>query len=375
MAKNNIPWAKPTIGKEELAEVIDSFETDWLTMGPKVSKFEEAMASFLGVPYCIAVSNGTVALDMVLKTVDIGPGDEVIVPAMTYFATASTVSYQNAVPVFVDIEKDSFNLDPDKIEKAITDKTKAILFIDYGGNPSDVDGIISIGDKHGITVVQDAAQSLGAVYKGSPMGAQTEISTMSFHMAKVMTCVEGGMVITHNEKFKEEIVSRRNQGEPRGGKYKHVLLGTNARMTDMQAAIGLAQFRKLPDLLEQRKKVALQYDKLFSTGDIEVEIVSTKREDSRNAYFFYPVLVDNRDQIADMLKEKHGIDTRIAYPMPVYSQELYSSGDAECRYLECPVAEDVTSKILNLPIFPEMPEEMVNAVVNAVREEITASVK
>jgi len=370
MSKIEIPWARPAIGKEELEEVVNSFETNWLTMGPKVKRFEREMAAFLDARHAIAVSNGTIALDLVLKTIGIVPGDEVIVPAMTYFATAAAVSYQNAVPVFVDIEKESFNLDPERIAEAISEKTKAVLFIDYGGNPSDFDNIAEVGRKYSIPVVQDAAQSLGAVYKGNPMGAQTEISTISFHMAKVMTCIEGGMVFTYNNDYKEEVLSRRNQGEPLHGKYKHVLLGTNARMTDLQAGIGLAQFKKLSSLLEGRRKVAAKYDELISKNGINVKTVSTARENSKNAYFFYPVLLNDRDRIANVLREKYGIDTRIAYPMPVYEQEVYASGKIKCQYMQCPVAEEVTSKILNLPIFPDMPDEMVEKVVNAIKKEI-----
>lgn len=366
----NIPWAKPSIGNEELNEVINSFETNWLTMGPKVMKLEEKMAALLNVPYAIAVSNGTVALDIVYKTVGIGSGDEVIVPAMTYFATASAVTYQNALPVFVDIEKDSFNLDPQKIEEAITEKTKAIVFIDYGGNPSNFNEIAKLGDKYSITIIQDAAQSLGAVYKGNPMGAETEISSMSFHMAKVMTCIEGGMVFTHNASYKEYVASMRNQGEPSNGKYKHVLLGTNARMTDLQAAIGLAQLKKLPKLLDGRRAVAAKYDELFDKNNISVKKVSPIKESCKNAYFFYPILVQSRDRIAKNIREKYGIDTRIAYPMPVYKQELYSAGKAKCRYMDCPVAEEVTSKILNLPIFPSMSTEMIETVVSAIQVEL-----
>ncbi|MDA2932981.1 DegT/DnrJ/EryC1/StrS family aminotransferase [Acidobacteria bacterium AH-259-D05] len=370
MSDIKIPWAKPSIAKEELNEVIDCFKTNWLSSGPKVKRFEKEVAELLDVPFGVAVSNGTIALDIVLKTVGIKAGDEVIVPAMTYFATASAVSYQSATPVFVDIERDSFNLDPARISEVVTEKTKAILFIDYGGNPSKCDDIAEVGVKYGIPVVQDAAQSLGAVYKGAPMGAQTTISTMSFHMAKVMTCIEGGMIFTHDYNYKEQVISRRNQGEPRNGKYRHVLLGTNARMTDLQAGIGLAQLRKLPELLEGRRRVAEKYDELFSINDLNVKTVKTLREDSRNAYFFYPILIDDRNRIADVLREKHGIDTRIAYPMPVYKQELYKSGKAQCRHLECPIAEQVTSRILNLPIFSDMSDEMIETVVDAIKEEI-----
>ncbi len=370
MRKIKIPWAKPEIGEEELCEVVDSFKNDWLTMGPKVRRLEQEFEAFLKVPHAIAVSNGTIALDLVLRTLDICSGDEVIVPAMTYFATVSAVYYQNAIPVFVDIDRDSFNLDPNRISEAISEKTKAIIFIDYGGNPSNYDEIAKIGKKYGIHVIQDGAQSLGAIYKSNLMGAQTEISTMSFHMAKVMTTVEGGMIFTYNEAWKDEILSRRNQGEKKGGKYKHSVLGTNARMTDIQAGIGLAQFKKLPGMLEERKRVAAKYDERFLEHRNKISIVTTKYENSQNAYFFYPVLMKDRDRIAVSLLEKYGIETRIAYPMPVYKQETFSSGKFKFRKMDCPVAEDVTSEILNLPIYPSMKDEVVDEVADALIKEL-----
>lgn len=369
MGKIRIPWAKPELGEEELNEVVDSFKSNWLTMGSKVNKLEREFSLFLSVPHAIAVSNGTVALDLVLKAIGIEPGDEVIVPAMTYFATASSVSYQNAVPVFVDIERETFNLDPECIPEAITEKTKAIIFIDYGGNPSDCDAIAKVGQKYNVKVLQDGAQSLGAVYKGKPMGAQAEISTMSFHAAKIMTTIEGGMIFTYNESFKKDILSRRNQGESENGKYMHITLGTNARMTDLTAGIGLAQFRKLPVFLKERRRVAGMYNKLFAQREDKI-FFSRERKDCRNAYFFYPILINDRDRVACALREKYGIDTRIAYPMPVYKQEVYSSGKLKYRKMECPVAEEVTSKILNLPIFPSMTDDMIEQVCMAIFREI-----
>ena len=365
MSKIIIPWAKPTVGKEELNEIVDSFNADWLTMGPKVEEFENKMAEYLNVPFAIAVSNGTVALDIALKTIGINYRDEVIVPALTYFSTASSVSYQNATPVFVDIEKNSLNINVDEIEKAITKKTKAIIFIDYGGSPSNYDKIAELGYKYNLFVLQDGAQSLGAKYKGNPVGAQAEISTMSFHMAKIMTCVEGGMIFTHNEKYKDEIITRRNIGESKGQKYIHLTLGTNARMTDLQAAIGLAQFSKLSYMLEERKRVANQYDKLFQETDIQLAF-NNKNKSYENANFFYAIMISNRDKIANNLKNKHGIDTRIAYPLPLYKQPVYYSGDCKSKHMNCPITEQVTSSILNLPIFPEMSNDMVKIVVDAI---------
>ncbi len=370
MRNIKIPWAKPEIGEEEFLEVSDSFKSKWLTMGPKVKKIEQEFARLLNVPYAIAVSNGTVALDLSLKTLRIKPGDEIIVPAMTYFATISSVCYQNATPVFVDIDRTSFNLDPIKISSAISKKTKAIIFIDYGGNPSNYDDIFKVSEEYGIPLLHDAAQTLGAQYKGKPIGAQAQISTMSFHMAKVMTTVEGGMIFSHNEEVRNEILSRRNQGEPVGGKYKHIMLGTNARMTDIQAAIGLAQLKKLPRMLEVRNRVAQKYNSYFSQYKNVIKVASTVYEKSKNAYFFYPILIKNRDYIAKTLLENYGIDTRIAYPMPVYEQEIFTSGTLNYRKCECPVAEEVTSQILNLPIFPSMTNEMIDYVCESIVKEI-----
>jgi dTDP-4-amino-4,6-dideoxygalactose transaminase len=357
-----IPWAQPEIGKDELEQVLGSFGADWLTMGPKVEKFEQAMADYLGVPHAIAVTNGTIALDLALKCLGIGPGDEVIVPAMTYFATASAVSYQHATPVFVDIELTSFNMDPNKIEEAIGPKTKAIIFIDYGGNPADIENLKAVADKNNLLLLQDAAQSLGGIYQNKFLGVQTPISTMSFHMAKIITTVEGGMIFTHEEKYATELRIRRNQGE--AAKYIHSHLGTNARMTDLCAAIGLAQFEKLPWMLEERQRIANRYNFHFKDHK-KIKISCCKRPDSTNAYFFYPIKVDSRDVIVSHLKSK-GIDTRIAYSMPLYEQELYRKGRAASRKMDCPVAEEFASKVINLPIFPSLNDDKVDIIATEV---------
>lgn len=362
MSKITIPWSQPEINEEEFNQVIDSFKSGWLTMGPKVEKFEQAMAEHLNVPYAVAVTNGTVAIDIGLKILGVGYGDEVIVPTMSYIATAAAVSYQHAVPVFVDIEPKSYNLDPLKIESAISPKTKGIIYIDYGGNPADYEGLKAAAEKHGLFLLQDAAQSLGAVYKGAPLGAQTMLSTMSFHMAKVMTTVEGGMIFTHNQDCAKEARIRRNQGE--SGKYLHSHLGTNARMTDISAAVGLAQFEKLGYMLQERKRVADTYNSFFEnhTG---IKVMKCNYPQSAQAYFFYPILVEDRDDLALELRSK-GIDTRIAYPMPIYEQEVYSKNKLPYRATPCPIAKEFTAKVLNLPIFPSLKDEQVVHIAEAV---------
>jgi perosamine synthetase len=331
-------------------------------MGPNVKAFEQAMADYLGVPHAVAVTNGTVALDLAFKVLGVGPGDEVIVPAMTYFATASMVSNQHAIPVFADIEPDSYNLSPSQVEAAIGPATKAIVFIDYGGNAADIEGLQAVADKYGIPLLQDAAQSLGGIYHGAPLGAQAPLSTMSFHMAKVMTTVEGGMVFTHDKAVAEEIRIRRNQGE--SGKYLHSHLGTNARMTDMTAAIGLAQFEKMEWLLSERRRVAERYNACFDSHP-GIEVMRCTRPNSRHAYFFYPILMENRDGVVSRLDDA-GIDTRIAYPMPVYEQELYASGRAQCRQKQCPVAERFTARVINLPIYPSLSDDRVDEIADNV---------
>ena len=361
-----IPWAIPEVHNEEMQNVLDSFQANWLTMGPKVAEFEKTMAEYVKATYAVAMSNGTVALDIALKILGVGPSDEVIVPAMTYIATAAAISYQHAMPVFVDIEPGSFNLDPAKIEAAISPRTRGIIFIDYGGNPADIDGIKAVAKKHNLFLLQDAAQSLGGVYKNEPLGAQTKISTMSFHMAKVMTCVEGGMVFTSDSKVAEELRIRRNQGE--SSKYLHSHLGTNARMIDICAAIGLEQFKKLPWMLKERRRVAERYNTNFSRS-AKVAVMKCIRPNSCNAYFFYPILVAERDHLISLLRDA-GIDTRVAYPMPVYQQQLYQSGKLPYRKTLCPIAEQFTARVVNLPIFPGLKDTQIDEIAEKILSNI-----
>ena len=363
-----IPWAKPDIGIEEFKQVQSSFKSNWLTQGPKVKEFEKRMANFCNSKYGIAVSNGTSALDIAYKTLKIEEGDEVILPALSYFSTASMITYQKAIPVFVDIKQNNFNLDPEQIQKAITKKTKAIAFIDYGGNPSQLNEILNIGKKNNIKVLQDGAQSLGALYNGKPMGANTLISTMSFHMAKILSTVEGGMIFTNNEKLKNEIIMRRSHGEKKPGDYKHNILGYNARMTDLQAGIGLAQINKLKFFLKKRQKVAKSYDNFFKNCK-NITLPETNKN-CKNAYFFYPILLKNRDVIARKLKKIYGIDTRVAYRYPLYKQNLYKNKKAKFIKKSCPIAEKISSKILNLPIYPSLKYKEIKYIFDSIYKEI-----
>ncbi len=365
MQKNKfIPWAIPQIGKEEFNEVKNIFKSNWFSQGPRVKKFEKVMSKFCNAKYAIAVSNGTLALDIAFKTCGVSSGDEVIVPAMSYFSSASMVSYQKAVPVFVDINKDTFNLDPHLVEKAVSKKTKAICFIDYGGNPAEIQKLKNISRKFKIPLIQDGAQSLGAKYRGRNMGCDGDIATTSFHSAKVMTTIEGGMIFTNNPRLYKEALTRRSHGEKKAGDYIHQNLGINARMTDLQAGIGIKQSEKIKNFLKKRKVIAKVYDKLFKNNDKIILPKQNKR--NSNAYFFYPILLNNRDKVAEILKKKYGIDTRVAYKMPIYKQKVYQTKKIKFKKFNCKNAEYVTKRILNLPIYPMLKISQVNYIAKSI---------
>jgi perosamine synthetase len=347
-----IPWAVPYIGSEEAEEVADSFRSNWLTMGPKVKRLEQDVADYLGVKHAVAVSNGTAALDVALKVLGIGPGDEVIIPAFTYIATANAVLYQHATPVLADIEPKTFNMDPEDVARKITPRTRCIMPIDYGGQSSDYQALMEIADKHGIPLVEDGAESLGAKYRGRKLCTFGELGTTSFHAAKVITTVEGGMVITDDDEHARVARIIRNQGEDPANKYHHPYLGHNYRMTDLHAAIGLAQFKRLDEVLRKRAEISDYY-----TSNLQEfqDVVTLPYVDPENkpAWFFYPILAENRDQIITYLAGK-GVDVRVAWPLPIHKQPLYQRLLGEVYY---PVAEEVAAHVLNLPIYYGMTDE------------------
>jgi dTDP-4-amino-4,6-dideoxygalactose transaminase len=359
-----IPWAKPFIDKFEFNEVKDCFKKQRFTQGKKVEVFEKKMSNIVNSKYCIAVSNGTDALDLAYKALNIGLGDEVIMPAISYISTASAAIYQGATPVFVDVDIKNICINPKKIESAITKKTKAISFIDYGGYPADHDEINKIAKKYKLYIIHDAAQSLGAYYKNKPLGANGTISTMSFHMAKVITTVEGGSLFTNSKKIKDKLFALRNIGEPKNKKYSHIVLGTNSRMTDIQAAFGIAQIDKLKFILKERKKITNYYNEAFK-GDDRIQKLEVIKG-SKSANFLYPILIKNRDKIAKKLFKDYSIDTRIAYPLPIYDQPMFKNSKILFKKFTCPNAIRVSREILNLPIFPKMKKVELDYVIKSI---------
>ncbi len=338
-----IPWAKPAVGEAELNEVIACMKSGWLTCGPRVAQFEEQMAVRAGRAFSVAVSNGTAALDVALRTAGIGPGDEVIVPALSYIATASTVAIVGARPVFCDIDPRNLGMDPVSAADRITLRTRAILCTDHGGNPCDFDALLSLAHRHNVPLILDGAQSIGAAFNGKPALAHGLISTVSFHAAKTITTIEGGMAFTDDPTLARRMRIIRSQGEDPDRKYHHVELGHNFRMTELQAAIGLAQLGKLDALLADRQKLAGQYEDEFTDLGLRTP---PGVPGGRNSFFLFSVLTPDRDRAVRRLKNR-GIETRICYPAPLYAQPILGKYKTD----PCPIAERTCASILNPPMF------------------------
>lgn len=363
----NIPWANPLFDKKELNQIKKSFQKQRFTQGQNVSQFEKKFSKIWNSRYSVAVSNGTVALDLALKSINVKKGDEVIVPAVSYISTASAVSYQGAIPVFVDICPNVFSLDPIKIQKAITNKTKAIIYIDYGGIPANINEINKIAKKNRIPLILDGAQTLGSKINGNRVGHNGLISTISFHMAKIITTIEGGIISTNSKKIENKLRTLRNIGEPKNKKYTHTELGTNARMNELQAGIGIEQLKKLNFFVKERNRIAEAYKVLFKKYKIKLELPIIPKS-NKSSYFFFPILIKKRNYIASKLKTKFNIDTRIAYPTPLYNQPIYKKGDFKFRKYECINAEFFCKKVLNLPIFPNMKQKEIERVVSCLKK-------
>lgn len=372
-----IPYGRQTIDDEDIKAVIEVLGSDWLTTGPKVAEFEEALARYVGVKFAVAVSSGTAALHCAMYALGIGPGHEVIVPTMTFAASANCVVYQGGTPVFVDVASDTLLIDPKDIERKITPQTKAIIAVDYAGQPCDYDALKEIADRHHLSLVADACHSLGATYRGRSVGSLADLSVFSFHPVKHITTGEGGMITTDHEEYANRLRIFRNHGitsdhrqrEAQGSWfYEMVDLGYNYRITDFQCALGMSQLQKLPRWLERRREIARQYDEAFAgikgIGPLAVE------GDVRNAYHLYVIRV-NKDETGLDRKtffqalRSRGIRVNVHY-IPVHLHPFYQKRFGTGRGL-CPVAEYAYEQILSLPMYPAMADADIKIVINTVR--------
>jgi len=367
-----IPYGKQSIDEEDIRAVVEVLRSDWLTTGPTVAEFEQAFADFVDTKEAVAISSGTAALHAAVYALGIGPGDEVIVPAMTFAATANCVVFQGATPVFADVDPDSLLISPAEVEAKITSHTKAVIAVDYTGHPADYDTIRSITNKYGIALVADACHALGASYKGRSVGSLADLSVFSFHPVKHITTGEGGMITTNDPELAERMRCFRNHGittdyhqrEKQGSWfYEMVDLGYNYRLTDLQCALGLSQLTKLPRFLEKRRKIANRYNDAFShISSISPLAVSA---DVLHAYHLYVVQLNLESLGTDRMTlfrrlRQNGIGVNVHY-IPVHLHPFYRKKFGTKKGL-CLAAEAAYEQILSLPMHAEMTDRDVDTV-------------
>ena len=407
-----IPYGRQSIDEQDVAAVCSVLRSDWLTTGPKVVEFEQVVADYVGAKYAVAVSSGTAALHAAMYAIEIGPGDEVIVSPMTFAATANCVVFQGGIPVFADVDPGTLLLDPAKMEEKITKKTKAIIGVDYAGQPCDWDSLRKIADRYGLTLVADGCHALGAEYKGRKVGSLADMTIFSFHPVKHITTGEGGMITTESEEYAEKMSLFRTHGITRDSKqfvpseevyapcampfyYEMVDLGYNYRITDFQCALGISQLKKLPDFLKRRREIAALYDEALANipgieplglrADVLPAAQSAKRDilsamrhapcamRSSHSYHLYVVKVDfkalgiDRAALFQSLRQK-GIAGNVHY-IPVHLHPFYRKKFHTGLGL-CSIAEAAYEQIISLPMFPGMTDEDAEKVIVEVKNNV-----
>jgi dTDP-4-amino-4,6-dideoxygalactose transaminase len=358
-----IPIAKPLIGQEEIDSVVRVMESGTIAEGPRVKEFEELFAQYVGVGHAVAVNSGTAALHVALLAHGIGQGDEVITTPFTFIATANSVLFTGAKPVFADVREDTFNIDPEDIERKITKNTKAIIPVDLYGHPADMEAIEDIAKRHGLAVIEDACQAHGASCNGRKAGS-FDIGCFSFYPTKNMTTSEGGIITTNDKDFADRARMVRSHGSK--VRYYHEMLGFNLRMTDISAAIGIAQLRKVDSFNARRiENARLLSDLLQGVKGI---VPPRVKPGYTHVFHQYTIRVTDgfrlsRDDVMKKLGDA-GISSFIYYPLPIHQQPFYR----EIGYSEShPIAERLAKEVLSLPIHPSVSSEDIHFIADTIR--------
>jgi len=375
-----LSYGRQCIDEKDIESVIEVLKSDYLTTGPKVKEFEEKVAKYLGVKYAVAVSNGTAALHTACFAAGIKKGDEVLVSALTFAASSNCVLYCGGKPVFVDVDPKTYNIDVNKIEEKITEKTKAIIAVDFAGQSVDIDKIRKIADKYNLILIEDGAHALGAEYKGKKVGTYADMTEFSFHPVKPVTTGEGGIIVTNSKDYYEKMILFRSHGITRNKDlmtgsqgpwyYEQIELGYNYRITDIQCALGISQLDKIEDFLNKRRNIVKRYNSEFS----KIKEINIPFEDkfSNSGWHIY-VIVLNLDKLKVSRKEifealqAENIGVNVHY-LPVYLHPYYKN--LGYKKGECMVAEDLYERMLTLPLFPAMTDKDVEDVINAVKKVI-----
>ena len=373
-----LAYGKQKIDEDDINSVVKVLKGDYLTTGPIVSEFENSVAKYVGTKYAVAVSNGTAALHMACYAAGISEGDEVLVPAITFAASSNCVLYCGGKPVFIDIDPKSYNIDINKIKEKITNKTKAIIPVDFAGQSVDMDSILKIAEEYNLIVIEDAAHALGSEYKGEKVGSKAHMTEFSFHPVKPITTGEGGVVVTNSKELYEKMILFRSHGITRNSElmtenqgpwyYEQIDLGYNYRLTDIQSALGLSQIKKLDDFILKRREIVNKYNEAFK----ELKEIGTpfENEYSKSGYHIYVLLLNldklkcGRKEIFEALQaENIGVNVHYlpVYLHPYYKKLGYKKG-------ECPVAEDIYNRMITIPLFPSMNDKDIKDVIAAVKK-------
>ncbi|MCY6353993.1 UDP-4-amino-4,6-dideoxy-N-acetyl-beta-L-altrosamine transaminase [Clostridium sp. ZS2-4] len=373
-----LSYGKQHIDDEDIQSVVDVLKGDYLTTGPKVREFEKKVADYVGAKYAVAVSNGTAALHMACFAAGIEEGDEVIVSPVTFAASANCVLYCGGTPVFADIDPKTYNIDPKEIEKKITDKTKAIIPVDFTGQSVDMDEIRKIAHRNNLIIIEDGAHALGSEYKGKKVGTGAHMTEFSFHPVKPVTSGEGGMIVTDHEELYKKMLLFRTHGITRNEEllthneglwyYEQVDLGYNYRITDIQCALGCSQMNKLDKFINKRREIVNMYNEAFK--DMDEVITPFEACYSNSGWHLYVIKLNlekftcTRKEVFEALQAEN-IGVNVHY-LPVYMHPYYQ----KLGYKKglCPNAEDLYERMITLPLFPGMEHKDVLDVINAVKK-------
>jgi dTDP-4-amino-4,6-dideoxygalactose transaminase len=380
LRKEFLPFSPPYIGQEEIDEVVDTLRSGWITTGPKTKLFEQEFARYVGAPAALALSSCTAALHTALVVAGVKPGDEVITTTMTFVATVSVIEHVGATPVLVDVEPDTLNIDPAQVEKAITPRTKAVIAVHYGGHPCEMDSLQDICDRHGLHLIEDAAHSLPASYKGRMIGSSNNLTAFSFYATKNLTTAEGGMLTGPPELIEKAQVAslhgmdkdawKRNSKEG-SWRYDVVMPGFKYNMTDIQAAIGLVQLRKLDAMDARRRQIVQVYQE--ELGKLGVFDLPVEREDCRSAWHLYPIRLKegalgiSRDRFIEEMKQRN-IGTSVHF-IPVHTFTYYREkyGFADDPF---PVTQQESGRILSLPLHAGLSADNLREILFTVRSSL-----
>lgn len=361
MNTSRIPVYQSSLGGNELKYVTDCIQSTWISSkGKYVAQFEEEFSKYIGIKHSTAVSNGTVAIHLALAALGIGPGDEVIVPTLTYVASVNAIVYTGATPVFVDSIADTWQMDVNDVKRKITSRTKAIMAVHLYGHPCEMDALQLIAEENNIFLIEDCAEAFGTYFKGKHVGTFGDISTFSFYGNKTITTGEGGMVVTNDTKLYERACNLKSQGVAKYKEYWHDVIGYNYRMTNICAAIGLAQLEQADVFIEKKRNLAQWYKEGLQGLPITFH---NESKDSIHSYWMCSILVDVcdlRDKLRSYLNENN-IETRPLF-YPAHTMPIYNT-----KYEKHPVAEDIGSRGINLPSWPGLMHEQVDYICNCIK--------